>query len=75
MQRVPQRVPLPPPRGGPIIPIGGGGQDNIDNLQLLRTHCSRVKRDWPQEYLNSSQGEMRRWWESNDGAGSFSKYG
>ena len=25
--------------------------------------------------LNSSQGEMRRWWESNDGAGSFSKYG
>ena len=35
-----------------IIPLGGGGQDNIDNLQLLRTHCNRVKRDWPQEYLN-----------------------
>ena len=25
--------------------------------------------------LNQSQGEMRRWWGSNDGAGSFSKYG
>ena len=26
-------------------------------------------------YLNQSQGEMRRWWGANDGAGSFSKYG
>ena len=25
--------------------------------------------------LNQSQGEMRRWWGSNGGAGSFSKYG
>ena len=25
--------------------------------------------------LNQSQGEIRRWWGSNDGAGSFSKYG
>ena len=25
--------------------------------------------------LNSSQGEMRRWWGSNDRVGSFSKYG
>ena len=25
--------------------------------------------------LNQSQGEMRRWWGSNDGAGAFSKYG
>ena len=25
--------------------------------------------------LNQSQGEMRRWWGANDGAGSFSKYG
>ena len=41
-----------------IIPIGGGGQDNIDNLQLLRTHCNRVKLDWPQEYLNQYQGVM-----------------
>ena len=27
------------------------------------------------EYLNQSQGEMRRWWGSNGGAGTFSKYG
>ena len=25
--------------------------------------------------LNQSQGEMRRWWGSYDGAGAFSKYG
>ena len=25
--------------------------------------------------LNQSQGEMRGWWGSNDGAGAFSKYG
>ena len=30
-----------------IIPLGGGGRDNIDNSQLLRTHYNRVKRDWP----------------------------
>ena len=43
---------------GPHHPLGRGGQDNIDNLQLLRTHCNRVKRDWPQEYLNQYQGGM-----------------
>ena len=30
---------------------------------------------WGYNKLNQSQGEMRRWWGSNDGAGSFSKYG
>ena len=34
-----------------IIPRGGGGQDNIENLQLLYAHCNRVKGDRPQEYL------------------------
>ena len=29
----------------------------------------------PGAFLNQSQGEMRRWWGSTDGAGSFSKYG
>ena len=29
----------------------------------------------PDDILNQSQGEMRRWWGSNGGAGSFSKYG
>ena len=58
VHRVSQRVPVPRPRSGPHHPPGGGGQDNIDNLQLLRTHCNRVKRDWPQEYLNQYQGGM-----------------
>ena len=34
-----------------IIPRGGGGQDNIENLQLLCAHCNRVQGDRPQEYL------------------------
>ena len=29
----------------------------------------------PSDMLNQSQGEMRRWWGSYDGAGAFSKYG
>ena len=34
-----------------IIPQRAGGQDNIENLQLLCAHCNRVKGDRPQEYL------------------------
>ena len=34
-----------------ILRGGGGGQDNIENLQLLCAHCNRVKGDRPQEYL------------------------
>ena len=34
-----------------FIPRGGGGQDNIENLQLLCARCKRVKDDRPQEYL------------------------
>ena len=30
-----------------IIPRGGGGPDNIENLQLLCAHCNRVKGDRP----------------------------
>ena len=30
---------------------------------------------YPRGNLNQSQGEMRRWWGSYDGAGAFSKYG
>ena len=33
-----------------IIPRGGGGQGNIDNLLLLCAHCNQVKGDRPQEY-------------------------
>ena len=34
-----------------VIPQRAGGQDNIENLQLLCAHCNRVKGDRPQEYL------------------------
>ena len=49
MQRLPQRVPV---LGvDHIIPRDGGGQDNIEKLQLLGVHCNWVKGDRPQEYL------------------------
>ena len=41
-----------------IIPRGGGGQDNIENLQLLCAHCNRVKGDRPQEYLVARLREL-----------------
>ena len=41
-----------------IIPQRAGGQDYIENLQLLCAHCNRVKGDRPQEYLNQYQGGM-----------------
>ena len=41
-----------------VIPQRGGGQDNIENLQLLCAHCNRVKGDRPQEYLVASLREL-----------------
>ena len=41
-----------------IIPRGGGGQDNIENPQLLCAHCNRVKGDRPQEYLVARLREL-----------------
>ena len=41
-----------------IIPLGGGGQDNIDNPQLLCAHCNRVKGDRPQECLLARLREL-----------------
>ena len=41
-----------------VIPQRGGGQDNIENLQLLCAHCNRVKGDRPQEYLVARLREL-----------------
>ena len=41
-----------------VIPQRGGGQDNIENLQLLCAHCNRVKGDRPQEYLIARLREL-----------------
>ena len=41
-----------------VIPQRAGGQDNIENLQLLCAHCNRVKGDRPQEYLVTRLREL-----------------
>ena len=41
-----------------VIPQRAGGQDNIENLQLLCAHCNRVKGDRPQEYLVARLREL-----------------
>ena len=41
-----------------VIPQRAGGQDNIENLQLLCAHCNRVKGDRPQEYLVARLKEL-----------------
>ena len=34
-----------------VVPQGKGGTDHIGNLQLLCSHCNRIKGDKTQEYL------------------------
>lgn len=34
-----------------VVPRSRGGTDHLGNLQLLCSHCNRVKGDRPQEYL------------------------
>lgn len=41
-----------------IIPCGTGGQDSIENRQLLCAHCNRMKGDRPQEYLVARSREL-----------------
>ena len=46
------------PKADHIIPQRAGGQDNVENLQLLCAHCNRVKGDRPQAYLVSRLKEL-----------------
>jgi site-specific DNA-methyltransferase (adenine-specific) len=41
-----------------IIPASTGGTDHLDNLQLLCSHCNRMKGDRSQEYLIARLGEL-----------------
>ena len=41
-----------------VIPQSRGGTDHFENLQLLCSHCNRLKGDRPQEYLAAKLNEM-----------------
>ena len=42
-----------------IMPRGGDGQDNIEDLQLLCAHCNRIKGDRPHRHLVARLPELR----------------
>ena len=41
-----------------VIPRSRGGTDHRENLQMLCSHCNRIKGDRPQEYLMARLKEM-----------------
>ena len=41
-----------------VVPRSKGGTDHRDNLQMLCSHCNRIKGDRPQEYLVARLKEM-----------------
>ena len=41
-----------------VVPRSRGGTDHLDNLQLLCSHCNRVKGGRPQEHLIARLKEM-----------------
>ena len=67
-----------------VVVIFGGVVVDLKRRESLRGFfrpgLESFLREWKKTgilgmILNQSQGEMRRWWGSNDGAGSFSKNG
>ncbi len=41
-----------------VIPQSRGGHDHLDNLQLLCSHCNRIKGDREQSYLMARLREI-----------------
>ena len=65
-------------------PPAASGSAETDREALVALYNATDGENWDESNswlsdaplgLNQSQGEMRRWWGSNDGAGSFSKDG
>ena len=58
MQRVPHVVPVQIFEVDHVVPRARGGTDHLDNLQLLCSHCNRLKGDREQAYLIARLREL-----------------